>query len=179
MALPESGSVLVSTPASQITETSAMASLHVVLVEPEIHWNTGNVGRTCLAVGAQLHLVEPLGFSLDERQVRRAGLDYWARVAPRVWPSWQAFEAELPALGAPTFFTAAAPRAHWEVSYPRPCVLVFGRESVGLPPELLARHARDCARIPMLPDTVRSLNLSTAAAIGVYEVVRQWGAWAR
>ena len=80
-------------------------SMHVVLVHPEIHWNTGNAGRTCLAVGATLHLVEPLGFSLDGRQVKRAGLDYWEHVNPRVWPSWSAFEAELPALGEPFFFS--------------------------------------------------------------------------
>lgn len=148
-------------------------SLHVVLVEPEIPWNTGNVGRTCLAAGAQLHLVEPLGFSLDERQVRRAGLDYWARVAPRVWRSWADFEAELPALGVPFFFTAGAPRLHWDVAYPRRSVLVFGRESVGLPPDLLARHDEATVRIPMATNSVRSLNLSTSAAIAIYEVLRQ------
>src|SRR5262245_11188675 len=81
-------------------------NLNVVLVEPEIHWNTGNIGRTCLAVGAQLHLVRPLGFELDAREVRRAGLDYWPRVQPRLWPSWTALEAALPELGAPWLFTA-------------------------------------------------------------------------
>lgn len=149
--------------------------LHVALVEPEIHWNTGNVGRTCLAAGAQLHLIEPLGFSLDERQVRRAGLDYWPRVAPRVWATWDAFEAELPRLGPAFFFTASAPRAHWDVAFPSPCVLVFGRESVGLPPSLIARHPDACVRIPMAAGSIRSLNLSTAAALGIYEVVRQRG----
>src|SRR5205085_10337473 len=101
-----------------------MAELHVVLVAPEIHWNTGNAGRTCLAAGAQLHLVEPLGFSLDDAQVRRAGLDYWPRVRPRVWPSWEAFERELPALGAPFFYTSSGARAFQDVRYPRPCALV-------------------------------------------------------
>ncbi|HET9226501.1 MAG TPA: TrmH family RNA methyltransferase, partial [Thermoanaerobaculia bacterium] len=85
-----------------------MTDLHVVLVEPEIHWNTGNAGRTCLAAGARLHLVEPLGFSLDEREVRRAGLDYWPRVDPRIWPSWNAFEERMPELGEPFFFSAEA-----------------------------------------------------------------------
>src|SRR5438445_9974211 len=85
---------------------SRSPSLHIVLCAPEIHWNTGNAGRTCLAVGAQLHLVEPLGFSLGAAEVRRAGLDYWPRVAPRVWPDWDALERALPALGAPFFFSA-------------------------------------------------------------------------
>src|SRR3712207_6487364 len=126
-----------------------MPSLHLVLVEPEIHWNTGNVGRTSLALGAELHLVEPLGFSLDERQVRRAGLDYWPRVRLRVWPRWDALEAELPSLGEPFFFTASAPRTYWDVVYPPDTVLVFGRESVGLPPTLLARHPTHTVAIPM------------------------------
>jgi tRNA (cytidine/uridine-2'-O-)-methyltransferase len=152
-----------------------MADLHVVLVEPEIHWNTGNAGRTCLAVGATLHLVEPLGFSLAEKEVRRAGLDYWPRVNPRVWPSWSAFEQELPALGQPFFFTARAERHFQDVAYPRPAVLVFGRESVGLPPELLERHAEQTVAIPMRDPELRSLNLSTSVALGVYEVRRQWG----
>lgn len=148
-------------------------SLHLVLVEPEIHWNTGNVGRTSLAVGAELHLVGPLGFSLEERQVRRAGLDYWPRVRLRRWPDWDAFEAALPALGAPFLFTASAPRVHFEVRYPDDAVLVFGRESVGLSPALLARYAERTVRIPMLDPAIRSLNLSTAAAVAAYEVLRQ------
>ena len=84
--------------------------LHVALVSPEIHWNTGNAGRTCLAAGAQLHLIEPLGFSLGEREVKRAGLDYWERVQPRLWPDWDTFEAALPELGEPFLFTADAER---------------------------------------------------------------------
>src|ERR1700710_2844226 len=87
---------------------------HVVLVQPEIHWNTGNAGRTCLAVGATLHLIEPLGFSLDEREVRRAGLDYWEHVDVRVWPSWDAFEQELPALGEAYFFASEAAQSFWD-----------------------------------------------------------------
>jgi tRNA (cytidine/uridine-2'-O-)-methyltransferase len=149
--------------------------LHVVLVEPEIHWNTGNAGRTCLAAGAALHLVAPLGFSLEDKEVRRAGLDYWARVNPRVWPDWPVFERALPSLGTPFFFTAGAARRYQEVAYPRPSVLVFGRESVGLPPELLARQAARTVAIPMLDPALRSLNLSTAVALSVYEVRRQWG----
>jgi tRNA (cytidine/uridine-2'-O-)-methyltransferase len=149
--------------------------LHVALVEPEIHWNTGNVGRTTLAVGAELHLVEPLGFSLQEKQVRRAGLDYWPRVRLRVWPEWAAFAAALPSLGEPFFFSAAGGRTLWEVRYPADTVLIFGRESVGLPAELLERNAARVLRIPMLDPALRSLNLSTSAAIAAYEVMRQRG----
>jgi tRNA (cytidine/uridine-2'-O-)-methyltransferase len=152
---------------------SAAPQLHVVLVEPEIHWNVGNAGRTCLALGAQLHLVEPLGFSLEERQVRRAGLDYWPRVNPRVWPDFAALEAALPALGAPFFFSPRAPRCFWEVTYPDPVVLVFGRESVGFSPEIRARHGDRLVDIPILVAGVRSLNLSTCVGIALYEVLRQ------
>jgi len=147
-----------------------------VLVAPEIPWNTGNAGRTCLAVGAQLHLVEPLGFSLDEREVRRSGLDYWARVAPRVWPDWTSLARELPALGTPFFFSAGRGRPFQAVRYPRPAVLVFGRESVGLPAEILARHADAVVSIPMRDRELRSLNLSTSVGIAAYEVLRQWEA---
>jgi tRNA (cytidine/uridine-2'-O-)-methyltransferase len=152
-----------------------MVDLHVVLVAPEIHWNTGNAGRTCLATGAQLHLVGPLGFSLDEKQVRRAGLDYWPRVAPIVWDDWPAFARVLPELGRPHLFTTRSTRAFQAINYPRPSVLVFGRESVGLPDDLLAAHAADTVVIPMLDPTVRSLNLSTSVALALYEVRRQWG----
>src|SRR5205085_12496038 len=94
-----------------------MAELHVVLVAPEIHWNTGNAGRTCLAAGAQLHLVGPLGFSLDAREVKRAGLDYWPKVDPRAWPNWAAFEPELEGLGTPYFFSPDGEREHWDIDY--------------------------------------------------------------
>jgi tRNA (cytidine/uridine-2'-O-)-methyltransferase len=151
-----------------------MRALHIVLVEPEIPWNTGNVGRTALAVGAELHLVEPLGFSLDERQVRRAGLDYWPRVRVRVWPGWPAFEAALPDLGEPFFLSAGAARDYWEPRYPDRTVLVLGRESVGLPAALLERYAPRAVRLPMVDAQLRSLNLSTAAALASYEVIRQW-----
>src|SRR5262247_510930 len=87
---------------------------HVVLVHPEIHWNTGNAGRTCLATGAKLHLIEPVGFSLDEREVKRAGLDYWEHVDVRLWPNWKAFEEQLPDLGEPCFFSARATRSFWD-----------------------------------------------------------------
>ena len=148
---------------------------HVVLVHPEIHWNTGNAGRTCLAAGAILHLIEPLGFSLDERQVKRAGLDYWEHVDPRVWRSWDEFEKELPALGNPYFFSAKAKRLFWDVSLdgPSDVVLIFGGETTGLPPELHERYGDRFVGMPILSPRVRSLNLSTAVALAVYEVIRQ------
>lgn len=149
--------------------------LHVVLVEPEIHWNTGNAGRTCLAAGAQLHLVEPLGFLLDEREVRRAGLDYWPRVDPQIWPSWEAFEERLPELGEPFFFSAEATRDYWSVVYPERAVLIFGRESVGLSTAIRDRYCDRLVTIPMLDREIRSLNLSTAVALVAYEALRQRG----
>ncbi len=149
--------------------------LHVVLVEPEIHWNTGNAGRTCLALAAQLHLVGPLGFSLEERQVRRAGLDYWDRVQPRTWRDWDEFEAELPRLGTPVLFSAEAPTHYWQHRFELPTVLVFGRESVGLPSWLRDRYREQLVSIPIAGGSVRSLNLSTAVALAGYEVRRQQG----
>jgi tRNA (cytidine/uridine-2'-O-)-methyltransferase len=148
-------------------------SLHVVLVEPEIHWNTGNAGRTCLAAGARLHLVEPLGFSLDDREVRRAGLDYWPRVRPRVWPSWDGLEHHLPELGEPFFFSAEARQDLWSVRYPERVVLVFGRESAGLPLSLRKRFSDRLVAIPMRDPKLRALNLSSSVAVALYEVLRQ------
>ncbi|MDR1988688.1 MAG: tRNA (cytidine(34)-2'-O)-methyltransferase [Acidobacteriaceae bacterium] len=150
-------------------------AIHVVLVHPEIHWNTGNAGRTCLATGATLHLIEPLGFSLDERQVKRAGLDSWAHVDLRVWPDWEAFERELPSLGEPYFFSTKAVTLYWDLplGVTRDVVLVFGRETGGLPQALHERYADRCAAMPIASPRVRSLNLSTSVALAVYEVLRQ------
>lgn len=150
-------------------------SIHVVLVHPEIHWNTGNAGRTCLAAGATLHLIEPLGFSLNEAQVKRAGLDYWEHVDVRVWPSWAAFEDELPQLGDPYFFSTKATQLFWDVPLAPTAgtVLVFGRETGGLPAELHERYADRFVGLPMMSERVRSLNLSTTVAIAVYEVLRR------
>lgn len=149
--------------------------LHVVLVHPEIHWNTGNAGRTCLAIGATLHLVEPLGFSLDEREVKRAGLDYWPHVDLRTWPSWDAFEPELSRLGTPWFFSTKGTRTYWDapLGASSDTVLVFGRETGGLPVELLQRYTDQVVRMPMMSPLVRSLNLSTSVGIAVFEVLRQ------
>lgn len=148
---------------------------HVVLVHPEIHWNTGNAGRTCLAVGATLHLIAPLGFSLDDREVKRAGLDYWEHVDVRVWPSWDVFETALPAFGEPYFFSTKASRSLWDapLGAPNGIVLVFGRETGGLPAELHQRYSDRFVAMPILSQRVRSLNLSTSVAIALYEVLRQ------
>jgi tRNA (cytidine/uridine-2'-O-)-methyltransferase len=148
-------------------------NLNVVLVEPEIHFNTGNIGRTCLGAGAQLHLVEPLGFSLDAKEVRRSGLDYWARVNPRVWPSLAAVEEALPSLGEAFFFSAEATKTLWDVQFPEKTALVFGRESVGLSREVRDRNRDRLVRIPMADPGLRSLNLSTAVGIVLYEALRQ------
>lgn len=152
-------------------------SIHVVLVNPEIHWNTGNAGRTCLAVGATLHLIEPLGFSLEEKQVKRAGLDYWEHVDLRVWPDWAAFEAQLPSLGDPFFFSTKATRLFWDAPLGKPAnvVLIFGRETGGLPVELHERYGDRFLTMPIASPLVRSLNLSTSVGIAVYEVLRQRG----
>jgi tRNA (cytidine/uridine-2'-O-)-methyltransferase len=150
-------------------------SLHVVLVHPEIHWNTGNAGRTCLAAGATLHLVEPLGFSLDDREVKRAGLDYWEFVDLRVWRSWDTFEAALSKLGDPYFFSTKATQLLWDapLGETENVVLVFGGETGGLPAELHDRYRNRFVMMPILSPHVRSLNLSTSVAIAVYEVLRQ------
>jgi tRNA (cytidine/uridine-2'-O-)-methyltransferase len=144
--------------------------LKVVLVRPEIPWNTGNVGRTCAAAGAQLHLVGPFGFSLSERRVRRAGMDYWESLAPVVHESVESFLAALPAGADVLAFSAEGARTHWEAAYGADSWLVFGGESTGLPPELRVRWAASLHRIPMAAGA-RSLNLSTAAAVVLYEAL--------
>ena len=150
-------------------------SIHVVLVHPEIHWNTGNAGRTCLAAGATLHLIEPLGFSLDDKQVKRAGLDYWAHVDVRVWPDWAAFERALPALGEPYFLSTKAARRLWEapLGAAESVVLIFGRETGGLPQAIHDRYRDRFVSLPIVSPLVRALNLSTSVGIAVYEVLRQ------
>ena len=147
--------------------------LHVVLVHPEIHWNTGNAGRSCLAAGATLHLIEPLGFSLAEREVRRAGLDYWEHVDLRVWSNWSSFERELPAIGAPFFFSSKATQLYWDAPYVENSVLIFGRETGGRPGDLFDRYRDRFYRIPIQSQHVRSLNLSTSVGIALYEATRR------
>jgi len=150
-------------------------AIHVVLVHPEIHWNTGNAGRTCLAAGATLHLVEPLGFSLDEKQVKRAGLDYWEHVDLRVWPGWAAFERALPSMGEAYFFSTRASRQLWDAPLgdADDVVLIFGRETGGLAPEIHETYRDRFLTMPIESALVRSLNLSTSVGIAVYEVLRQ------
>jgi tRNA (cytidine/uridine-2'-O-)-methyltransferase len=144
-----------------------------VLLEPEIHWNTGNAGRSCLAADAQLHLIEPLGFSLDEKEVRRAGLDYWPRVNPRVWRDWASFETHLEDLGEVFFVSPEAPRRIYDVRFPASTVLVFGRESSGLPAAVREAYRNRLISIPMVDSELRSLNVSTCVGIALYEVLRQ------
>jgi tRNA (cytidine/uridine-2'-O-)-methyltransferase len=141
-------------------------------VAPEIHWNTGNIGRTCLAVNACLHLVKPLGFSLDSKEVRRAGLDYWEQVNPRVWESFDALAAEMkPETAEVALFTKTGVRPFWSMPRLPRLFLVFGSETRGLPPALIARYANATYHIPITNRT-RSLNLSTAAGIALYESLR-------
>ena len=150
-------------------------AIHVVLVHPEIPGNTGNAGRSCLAAGATLHLIEPLGFSLDERQLRRAGLDYWEHVDLCVWESWEAFERELPALGEPFFFSTKGTRLLWDapLADSPDVVLVFGRETAGLDAAIHAHYQDRMLKMPIASPHVRSLNLSTSVGIALYEVLRQ------
>ena len=149
-----------------------MPKLHIALIEPEIPQNTGNIARTCAATGAHLHLVRPLGFEITDRQLKRAGLDYWDKLDIAYYDSLDDFLEKTE--DAPKFFyTTKAPRRHTDVSYPDGCFLVFGKETAGLPETLLAAHPDACVRIPMRP-TLRSLNLSNSVAVAVYEVLRQW-----
>jgi tRNA (cytidine/uridine-2'-O-)-methyltransferase len=144
---------------------------NIVLVEPEIPPNTGNVGRLCLATKSRLHLVKPLGFSLEDRQLRRAGLDYWEDVDVKIWDSLDAL-IKAKQMGERYFFvTTKTKRAYWDVRF-RPCdFLIFGRETKGLPESVLAANEPECITIPMAG--TRSLNLATAVAIVLFEAVRQ------
>jgi tRNA (cytidine/uridine-2'-O-)-methyltransferase len=153
--------------------------LNIVLVEPEIPPNTGNIARLCMAVGLRLHLVGPLGFSLDEKELRRAGMDYWAECDVRVWESWRAICESAINCERVWFFTTKASSVFWGVNYKSGDWLVFGRESRGLPESLLHKHPESCVRIPMR-NGARSLNLSTSVGIGAFEALRQihlGGAW--
>lgn len=147
--------------------------LHVVLVAPRIPPNTGNVARTCAVTGCRLHLVGPLGFSLDEKELRRAGLDYWDDVEVEVHEDWRAFEARaVPGLPERLhLFTARAGQTIFERRFAPGDVLVFGQEQLGLPPALLSAWPERCVSIPMLPGQ-RSLNLAVAAGVGVYAAIR-------
>lgn len=147
--------------------------LHIVLVEPEIPQNTGNIARTCAATGAVLHLIGPLGFSLEDKYLKRAGLDYWDMLAVREYPSLDDFMEEH-GDDALYYVTTKARQVYADVVYPPECYLLFGRETAGLPEDLLRAHPERCVRIPMV-EGARSLNLSNAAAILAYEFLRQQG----
>jgi len=144
---------------------------NVVLVEPEIPPNTGNVGRLCLATQSTLHLVKPLGFSLDDRQLRRAGLDYWDEVRLQLWDSFDALRRAQPTDTRYFFLTTKTQRPYYNVNFRNEDFLVFGRETKGLPHKLLAANADNCITVPMYG--TRSLNLATAVAIVLFEAVRQ------
>ena len=150
-----------------------MSILNIVMVEPEIPQNTGNVARTCAATGARLHLVGPLGFAIDDRKLKRAGLDYWHLLDITIYNSLSEFFSRNS--GKFFYFSTKGRRVFSQVTYPDGCYLVFGKETRGLPEKLLYDNPDTCVRIPMLnhPDA-RSLNLSNSVAVGVYEVLRQW-----
>lgn len=148
-----------------------MSVINIVMVEPEIPQNTGNVARTCAATGARLHLVGPMGFTIDDRKLKRAGLDYWSFLDITYYRDINEFFEKNS--GQFYYFTTKARQTHSQVEYPDNCYLVFGKETKGLPEELLLKNPESCVRIPMAGG-IRSLNLSNSVAIGVYEVLRQW-----
>lgn len=148
-----------------------MASLNIVMVEPEIPQNTGNVARTCAATGARLHLVEPMGFKIDDKKLKRAGLDYWHLLDITYYQNLEEFFDQN--RGPFFYFSTKARQVYTRVSYPDGAYLVFGKETRGLPEELLRANPDACVRIPMIGEA-RSLNLSNSVALGVYEALRQW-----
>ena len=145
--------------------------LNIVLVEPQIPQNTGNIARTCAATGARLHLVGPMGFVIDDKKLKRAGLDYWELLDITVYKSLDEFFQKNS--GSFFFFSTKAPRRYCDVPYPDNSYLFFGREDKGLPEELLLKNEASCVRLPMRSEA-RSLNLSNTVAVSVYEVLRQW-----
>lgn len=148
-----------------------MPKINIVMVEPEIPQNTGNIARTCAATGARLHIVKPMGFNIDDKKLKRAGLDYWHYLDITYYDNLEDFFSKND--GAFFYFTTKGRKAHSDVSYPDNCYLLFGKETKGLPEELLIKNPERCVRIPMQGE-IRSLNLSNSVAIAVYEVLRQW-----
>ena len=148
-----------------------MPRLNIVMVEPEIPQNTGNVARTCAATGARLHLVGPMGFTIDDKKLKRAGLDYWKYLDITYYDNLADFFEKND--GTYFYFTTKGRQAHSDVNYPDNCYLLFGKETKGLPEELLIKNPERCVRIPMQGE-IRSLNLSNSVAIAVYEALRQW-----
>ena len=148
-----------------------MAKLNIVLYEPEIPSNTGNIGRTCVATGTRLHLIEPLGFRLNEKAIKRAGMDYWSDLDVTTYVNYEEFLEKNP--GAKIYMaTTKSRQTYTEVSYEPDCYIMFGKESAGIPEEILVNHPDTCVRIPMIGET-RSLNLSNSVAIVLYEALRQ------
>ena len=148
-----------------------MKKINIVLHEPEIPQNTGNIARTCAATGAALHIIKPMGFTIDDKKLKRAGLDYWDKLDITYYENLEDFYARNPQ-ARPFYFTTKAIQTYTEVAYPENSYIMFGKESRGLPEELLYANRESCVRIPMR-DTLRSLNLSNSVAIAVYEILRQ------
>ena len=147
--------------------------MNIILHQPEIPGNTGNIGRTCVATGTPLHLIEPLGFHLDEKSIRRAGMDYWQYLDLHRYVNFEEFRKEHP--GAKIWMaTTKAKRSYTDVSFGLDDFIMFGKESAGIPEEILVEHKEDCVRIPMIGD-IRSLNLGNSVAIVLYEALRQNG----
>ena len=147
--------------------------INIVLHEPEIPSNTGNIGRSCVAAGARLHLIEPMGFQINEKQLKRAGLDYWDKLDVTVYDDFEDFLAKNP--GAKIYMaTTKSKQTYVDVHYEDNCYIMFGKESAGIPEEILLDYKETAVRIPMLPD-IRSLNLSNSVAIVLYEALRQQG----
>lgn len=147
--------------------------MHIILHQPEIPANTGNIGRTCVATGTGLHLIEPLGFRLDEKSIKRAGMDYWENLDVTRYINFEEFRQKHP--GAKIWFaTTKAKKVYTEAEFGMEDYIMFGKESAGIPEEILVEHEEDCIRIPML-DSIRSLNLSNSVAVVLYEALRQNG----
>lgn len=146
---------------------------HVVLVAPDVHWNTGNIGRTCLGAGACLHIIKPLGFSLDSKEVKRAGLDYWQKVQLSVWEKFENFRQQMhPEKEEIALFTKSGDIPHWELRPAKRMFLIFGSETQGLPTAILSMYP-DCHYYIPINKDIRSLNLSTAVGIALYESIRK------
>ena len=147
--------------------------MNIVLHQPEIPANTGNIGRTCVATGTKLHLIEPLGFRIDEKQIKRAGMDYWDKLDYTRYINYEDFLIKNPRAKI-WYATTKAEKTYTDVSYSENDFIMFGKESAGIPEEILVENRESCIRIPMLPD-IRSLNLSNSVAIVLYEALRQTG----
>ena len=147
--------------------------INIVLYEPEIPANTGNIGRTCVAAGCRLHLIEPLGFRLSEKEIKRAGMDYWKELDVTTYINYEDFLTRNP--GAEIYMaTTKAPNVYSDISYEEDCYIMFGKESAGIPEDILAKHRERCIRIPMMGE-IRSLNLGNSVAVVLYEALRQQG----